>query len=179
LTPPDVVERGLDVAQDLDHGPEEDHHADARDEAAARVLQELVGETDDLVGDLLLTLQPLEDQLLKEVLEAEPLGDAEGHGHDRHHGQEGVKGQGRGPQLALVLVEAAHREHHDPQRADVKRLAPGEVLRADAPQVPFQKLHGLLYHEPSLFTNAGPGARILRRGHPALKPVGAALTRLA
>jgi len=123
------------VAEDLDDGPEQQDHADPRDEPALRVRQQRVGEPEDLQEDLLLPGEALEDLLFQDLFEGEALGDPEGHGNDGDDRQQREEGQRRGPQLAAVLLEGLGGGQKNPQVPDAEGLQGRQLPRADPPDV--------------------------------------------
>ncbi len=89
----------------------------------------------DVEQDLLHHLAPARGHLLQDradelgVLQAQPLGDGESHGEERHDGQDGGVGQSRGPDQALVPDEAV--DHQVGPAGDVVQ-PPGQAPRLPA-----------------------------------------------
>ena len=59
-----------------------------------------------LAENLFLTGEFVPQLRFQHFLEAEPLGDAEGHGRNGDDGDQRIEGQGRRTQLALVFVKS-------------------------------------------------------------------------
>jgi hypothetical protein len=82
------------------------------------VFKQAVGKTHDLTGDLTVGAENPANFLFQRALETEPLGHTESHGHNGNDGQQGVKGEGTGAKLALVLDEPAKGQQDDPENTD-------------------------------------------------------------
>ncbi len=131
-------------------------HPDPGDESALRVRKHRVGKPEDLQENLLLPGKTLEDLFLQDFLEGEALGDPEGHGDDRHDGEQREERERRGPELAAVLLEGAGGGKKDPQVPDAEGLRWRQAFRANPPDVFLDKLLRLGDH-PGALSVAGYG----------------------
>jgi hypothetical protein len=118
LDAPDLVEALFDIGKDLQNGPDEERETDPRHQASPGVFKQAVGKAHDLTGDLTVGAENLAYFLFQRALETESLGHTESHGHNGNDGQEGVKGEGTGAKLALVLDEPAEGQQYDPENTD-------------------------------------------------------------
>ena len=80
---------------------------DSGNDSPLRVGEEGMGKGYDPGDHLFLPLKLLQELPFESLFETESLRDAEGHGRDGDDGDQGVEGQGRCSQLALVFVESA------------------------------------------------------------------------
>jgi len=103
------------LPQNLDHGPEKNDQADAREQSPFGALQQRMRKLNDLVEDLFVPGQFAAQLRLQHLFETESLGDAEGHGGHRNDGDQGVKGDCRCPELTFVFIESADRKDQHPQ----------------------------------------------------------------
>jgi len=90
---PYVVKGVFDVAQDLDHRPQEKGDAYSRYETALCVFQKRLCEIDDLSEQSLLLRNLLQEFCLHQFFKTKTLGDGKDEGKNRDNGQYAVIGK--------------------------------------------------------------------------------------
>jgi hypothetical protein len=153
---PDVVKGIFDIAQHLDHCPEEDNDADAGDHSPLGVVEHVLGESDDLGDHFLLGGKFIQQLLLESPLESEPFGDTKCHSGDRYQGQQRKKGQRRCAQGALMPGKAPDRQNQRSHQPDQQPLDGRSFTTAGMPYGGGEKSDDGFQRRPDFFHKSLP-----------------------
>jgi hypothetical protein len=104
----------LDVSQNAYDRPEQEKNAHPSNHPSFGIFKKGSGKGHDPHRHLLLALKYFKKLFLKGVLKAKTMRYAKGHGQQRDNGKEGIKGEGRGPEETMILVESSDGQDYDP-----------------------------------------------------------------